>query len=328
MREALYGGLDALGANRLLRHLRRDHVAVLMYHGLVPAGSGIRAWTMVDQDGFRCQLSHLRDHCDVVSIAEALAPGRRTGHRRRVVLTFDDGYRSVYELAFPLLREFGMPATVFVTTAFVDTDGMFWYDRIIGALQDQRIDALDAGAFGLGRFPLAARSPADRWDRIQDVLEAVKWRAYDRREAIADWIAAQHPIPDAIRDRFGMLRTRDLREMVASGLVEAGSHTHRHEILTQIDGEAAGETIRTSLQELAAMTGRAVTTLSYPNGDHDPAITACVARHGVAAAFTTRSGDWMPGTDPMRIPRYGVSAFDSEERFRAIVSGLAGLVQA
>jgi peptidoglycan/xylan/chitin deacetylase (PgdA/CDA1 family) len=43
----------------------------------------------------------------------ASAPGKH------LAVTFDDGYRSVFELAFPILRAAGMPATVFVPTALI-----------------------------------------------------------------------------------------------------------------------------------------------------------------------------------------------------------------
>lgn len=323
MKEILYRGLDALGANALARRLHARGVAVLMYHGLVPDDSCIEAWTMVRQGAFRRQLAHLKEHYDVVPVGRALESRGRCG-RRRVVLTFDDGYRSVFELAFPLLVEYGAPAMVFVTTGFTGTAEIFWYDRIIAALQDRRIRELDARPVGLGLFPLAARSPAARWDRIQLVLEAVKRGAYREREQVADWIAAQHPFAAELRERFRLLRVEDVRTMAGSGLVGFGSHTHRHEILTKLAAGEVEETIRTSVAALGGMVGSAVTTLSYPNGDHDPGVVASAARNGVSTAFTTRRGEWTAAQDRMQVPRYGVSAFDSQARFHAIVSGLAG----
>ncbi len=56
--------------------------------------------------------------------------GNPAGLKNAVVITVDDGYLDFYEIAFPALREAGLPATLFLTTRFVDGDIWLWPDQV------------------------------------------------------------------------------------------------------------------------------------------------------------------------------------------------------
>ena len=61
---------------------------------------------------------------------DALDHGRALP-RRAVVVTFDDGYDDNYRVAFPILRELGMPATFFVSTGHIDSGRAYAYDWLV-----------------------------------------------------------------------------------------------------------------------------------------------------------------------------------------------------
>lgn len=103
--KAVFAGLDLL-ARRL------DGPRVLIYHQ-VGGGSGLEM--EVEPDAFRQQVDWLADHAEVKHLDAAIADGDGA------VLTFDDGYRSLYEVAYPLLRERGIPFTLYVTTDPVES---------------------------------------------------------------------------------------------------------------------------------------------------------------------------------------------------------------
>lgn len=108
------------GVTRTLR------VPLLMYHYLStpPADADIyRRDLSVSPELFAAHLDRLlAEGYTVVSlyaVIDALQRGAPLPPKP-VVITFDDGYRDNYENAFPLLRERGMPATIFVVTDFID----------------------------------------------------------------------------------------------------------------------------------------------------------------------------------------------------------------
>lgn len=84
----------------------------------------------VSAEKFRQQLTYLRDNNYRVVPLSALIgflQGKAALPKQAVVLTIDDGYRSTFEIAYPLLKEFGFPATVFLYTDFMGArDAMSW----------------------------------------------------------------------------------------------------------------------------------------------------------------------------------------------------------
>src|SRR2546425_12529657 len=91
---------------------------ILMYHKVdrIPRGARyLRNYVLPEQ--FAAQLDALaRWGHRTISFADWLAyrRGRATLPRRPIILTFDDGYRSNYDIAWPLLQRHGCPATVFL----------------------------------------------------------------------------------------------------------------------------------------------------------------------------------------------------------------------
>lgn len=98
---------------------RSNRVVVLCYHSIHPD----RSFASAGPSQFRRQLAWLKEACNVVPLDTLLrmpigeSPGRPT-----VALTFDDGYDDNHEFALPLLLEYGVPATVYVTAGFVNRD--------------------------------------------------------------------------------------------------------------------------------------------------------------------------------------------------------------
>lgn len=109
--------------------LGADSAVVLMYHRF---GEDRHPSTSIRVDQFEAQLQHLREGgYNVVPLADLLAAIDAASELpdRAVVITIDDAYRSVYEVAYPRFKEYAFPFTVFVATDPVDVgagDYMTW----------------------------------------------------------------------------------------------------------------------------------------------------------------------------------------------------------
>src|SRR5262245_35207660 len=95
-------------------------LAILGYHKVgAPSPGAWETWFYVPEHTFLGQLSYLRDNgwqvIDLATMLRGLTAPTELPHRAALI-TFDDGYRSVLEVALPCLRRFGYPAVHFVPT--------------------------------------------------------------------------------------------------------------------------------------------------------------------------------------------------------------------
>lgn len=173
-------------------------------------------------DGFRCDLDFLLRHFRPVSMNEARAHIRKEKIVARPAfhLTFDDGLREVYDIVFPLLREKGVPFTVFVNSAFVDNRDLFFRHK--SALLADRL-----------RREAPARSPAD--------VMTFGFRDQDRLDATAKRIGVD--FSDFLKTRRPYLSTDELKEMTTGGATIGGHGVDHRPYADLSEEEQARQTL-------------------------------------------------------------------------------------
>jgi peptidoglycan/xylan/chitin deacetylase (PgdA/CDA1 family) len=117
----LYKLFFVLRLPELARFWNRANITILCYHGITER-SGIdsddRSGIAVSRNLFLAQLTYITRRYTVISLSDYLA-ARRTGSRlprHAMILTFDDGLRNFLTVAAPVLKELGLPATMFLVT--------------------------------------------------------------------------------------------------------------------------------------------------------------------------------------------------------------------
>jgi len=202
----------------------------------------------------------------------------------RVMFTFDDGWKDNYTIALPVIRAYGMPATVFVCPGLIGRTLPFWPEAIASLL--------------------GSASPPVPSAEIESIIETLKtYSAERRRQYIARLCELRAPAHG--RHAYSADRTvswDDIREMDAAG-VRVGCHTQTHQILTTVPPQTARQEIRESKRAIEAVLYRRCSLFAYPNGNTSEATRRILAEEGFTAAFTTEKGAWTSGTDPMAIPR-------------------------
>jgi peptidoglycan/xylan/chitin deacetylase (PgdA/CDA1 family) len=126
-----------LGTGWYQRRLDRDvfpGVLVLCYHGVRSdrwrADEPSFPQLHIDAETFDSHCRVLRESCHPISLEDwrAARAGTRALPARPVLVTFDDGYRSVFDVARPILKRHGIPAVVFVCTNPIRDQQLFWFD--------------------------------------------------------------------------------------------------------------------------------------------------------------------------------------------------------
>jgi peptidoglycan/xylan/chitin deacetylase (PgdA/CDA1 family) len=304
------------------RHKGEGRVCIINYHRILASADALFE-SEPTVATFRWQMELLARNFNVLSLdsmVEALSAGRVPP--RAICITFDDGYRSVHDLALPILRALNLPATVFVTTGTLD-GGTMWNDTISEAVRCHQGTELDLRAIGLGRFPLATVEL--RRNAVQRLLDHTKYLTPEGRLVITGAMGrlCGVPAPD-------LMLTRKMIRTLAENQVDIGGHTITHPILARAPDALACHEIREGKRQLEDIIGRQVRYFAYPNGkpgiDFTPRHVQMVKDAGYAAAFTTVMGPATSRHDRFHLPRsrpWDTSRFLFASRLLAWLAGRA-----
>jgi peptidoglycan/xylan/chitin deacetylase (PgdA/CDA1 family) len=274
--------------------LRRPGVIVLMYHRILGADRSL-VGTAVER--FAAQMRWIAGNCEAIGPEELVERARRPSRLRPAVLiTFDDGYRDYHDLAYPVLRELGLPALVFLATSFMDAGGTIWTDDLQWSLLATRRDHV--------RLPWRDGPPVPLPDtRARDELgkqACAHLKTLPEGERLAALSALFTELGELPRRERQMLTWEEVRR--TSDLTRYGGHTHTHPILSRLGREDAEREIRTCRERITAETGRPPQYFAYPNGrpgDYTAETQEILRRNGFTVAFSTSEGiagadsDWM-----------------------------------
>jgi peptidoglycan/xylan/chitin deacetylase (PgdA/CDA1 family) len=247
---------------------------------------------------FSARMEHIARHYVVLPIedlADRLRDGRAPSNA--LALTFDDGYRDSLTHAAPILARYGLPATIFLTTGYVGTSEMPWYDLLALGLKTTRREAVSLRTGE--QLPL--HSTGERLGALQATLRHLKTLPDEARRRVVgrmiDDLAPSAPAEEK-RLRLSWGEVDALRGLGFS----IGAHTVNHPILSRVEADAAWREIHGSKETIERMLGARVRGFAYPNGgadDYSPETVRLVERAGFTCAVTTRRG-----LNTTRTPRF------------------------
>lgn len=274
-----------MGAGVYARRLRRQTfpgVVVLNYHGLRraawPASTIAFANLHVTVETFEDHCRLIRETCDPISLDDwrAARSGSRPLPDRPVVITFDDGYRTVLTLGAPVLRRFALPAAVFVCSEPARARRLLWFDAV-------------------------ARK------RGEAAVEPLKSVSHQEWEA-----GVGTGVPTSGDDPQALLTPDEVGALSSVDGFEVGAHTANHPILASATPDVQRSEIAENKRCLEQWTGKPVRAFAYPNGrphvDYTAQSVRLVRELGFDFAFCTRSDFARPSDDPLESPRFLILA--------------------
>lgn len=308
----LYGALCYYsGASSVQRWRARggDRLRILGYH-------------RIDGRSFEAHLRFLTRHYRIVTLHEAHRMLARESplQPEALALTFDDAHRSFYTQVYPLLRRFGVPATLFVATDYVGTGKFYWFDLV-----DAILDRTTESEIRIGDevYPITRDDRAGSKELVKNRLKAMPEA---RKSAALEALVARSGFPGVQPvEEARVIEWTDAAEMLASGLVDIGAHSCSHSILTRVPLAVARREIGESRRILQQRLGVPVDFFAYPNGgpqDFNREVMRCVQQAGYLAAVTLVEGVCRPDDDPFAWRRISVSGGFTRQALAAKVAGL------
>lgn len=247
-------------------------------------------------DVFAEEIEFLRAHFQIISLAAMVQELSKTSPNLsgRVVLTFDDGTRSTFTTAYPILKRAGVPATLFVCPGLVDSGHWLWNREC-----RYRLFSLPAAKFAELADSLGVGNASPN-----TLVEWLKTLPTRSRLHIEQVIRAQTPgyCPTADERNQNELMSWDELAALDASLITIGGHSTNHPILACCSSQELGHEISDCRTLIEARLGRPVEFFCYPNGEFNPLVVNLV-RETYAAAVTTRPGFVTGGANVFQLSR-------------------------
>ncbi len=277
-------------------------------------------------DNFESALRFLTKYYTPVRLQDVLTESNE--HKlplRPVLVTFDDAYASVREVAAPLCKQYGVPAVFFVNAAFLDNRQLALDNLVCYAANVMGLSTINVAADRVtARKGVELLSVEDVFNRFLPTISLAAREAF--RKALVELLGTRETELAAQAQLY--LTSRQLRDLTGFDF-EIGNHTLTHiscRSLTQqdLDGE-----IDRNKTELEALSGQDVRSFSVPYGcakDLPDELVVHLQRTGHQAAFLVESIANQPHADRFGLNRVSIkvaghAAFFSEieilPRFRS-----------
>tara|TARA_R100000027_G_scaffold1740_2_gene1934 strand:+ start:3218 stop:4108 length:891 start_codon:yes stop_codon:yes gene_type:complete len=277
---------------------------VVYWHNILPDSIGVwnDALPRITLEEFEKQIGWIARHFEPWPLAEVLNyRDDRISSKRRLAITFDDGFRGVHEFALPVLKKFGWTGSVFILNQFEETDPSqnlmhseileilfritrepVYLNHRLGSDPEKRL------AYGAEKIHLRPLTPQERTEFCHRASKILKVSMDEVRE-----FAANHPTT------YSKLNLKEQQDLVSQDWT-LGAHTTHHPRLTTLSPTQQESEIGPSENYRRSGSPR---IFAYPYGDFDSQSASVVESLGFDAAFTTKPYPIQQTDNPFQLPR-------------------------
>ena len=317
--------LTTIKVHLLFRVINKKRFVILVYHGILKEKTSISCWWQLPLDKFEWQLEYLKKHYVVMHLRDVID---KIQHQEYLpdnvaVITFDDGFENNYTVAYPLLKEFNLPVTIFLTTDLIGKHQMLWPDKLFVLFLETKVKEIDLSNFGLNIFDLTSvEARQESFNLISNQLKTLRLNKKQELINFIENVLSEERIPTDYCDNFKLLSWEQVNQMNKTGLVHWGAHTCTHEILSNLDDSDLDDEIRKSCSKVSSYGNNLL--FAYPNGnkkDFDQRAKVILQELNVACSLTTISGLNSYSQDVHELKRIEIDNNMTRNRFKLLCSG-------
>jgi len=318
-----YSGMLAFFS--LLRRFffNRSNFVILMYHQVLEENDVEKDYVQpglyVSRQVFEKQMAFLSEKYNLLSLERVteILEKNQSPPLKSIVITFDDGWRDNYLYAYPILKKYNVPATIFLATDYVGTDKMFWFLEASILMTNNRLTKKQLGEL-IAKYAGETDSSKILSDRglknsddipsVRDwFIESLKRLDAANVQAILKELSARNEMTaDSIKVNRSMLTWEEVMQMNHNG-IDFGSHGCSHRIMPALTDAEIQRELRESKRIIEQRLGREIKLFAYPNGNYSNHIREMVQDCGYVCALAT-GGKKEPesGTDLYSLKRINV----------------------
>lgn len=317
-------------ADSLFRILNNNKLMIVTYHGVTTNHYNLPIWTQLPVSVFRRQLDFIMSHYTIISLERLLEfiRGEADLPVQSALLTFDDGLKNNYTVVFPLLKELRIPATIFLTSEFINSTNLLWFDELYLLLRELHFQGSRIAELDLFPEIIILKEQGGEFSYFE-IVNRMKRLPASQREKLLQTLRKQAFInSDIYRDDFCALDWEQIKVMKDSGLVSFGAHTANHEILTNLSEDGLVTEVVDCRKTLEMHLGCPVLSFCYPNGypglDFSITHKKFLKNKGFLCAFSTENRLNSLDMDPFALGRFSVGNDETSnpDYFRLKTSGM------
>lgn len=214
--------------------------------------------------------------------------------RNSCLITIDDGDRTFYDVIFPILLKYQLPAILFVSPKIIMNNQNFWFQEIRD-FDKTNLNKIICNYFNNDLSEYSNGSILKNC-KIEDIWKIIN--EYKNKYGFQS------------KKQYNM-SIEQLKEVHKSKIVKIGAHTQNHPILRNENNETSKKEITESILDLEGIIDDKVHYFAYPNGtpnlDYNNREVSYLKENGIRLAFTTEARNLSIDVSPLEIPRYGIS---------------------
>lgn len=242
---------------------------ILVFHGINQTGGTQFNSRFVSKSYFEKFVKYISSHYNVISLDDFYRKKFKK-NTLNIALTFDDGYLNNYEIAIPILKKYGIPASFFVTTIH-ENASFLWPDFLdLVTFHTPKKEVLFDGKyyqknikneFACDGFTLKNRAKTLPYEKILPLYDLFN----------EDWIKLQEK---SLEEYWQLMNIDQIKEVANDELFSVGSHSKTHSNLTKIDIEEAKAEILKSKNFLETICNQTVDEFAFPFGIYSKELVA------------------------------------------------------
>jgi len=302
-----YSGVFHLFFTLYVKMKKRSYPVVILFYHRFKEGNEATVLAKLWIKSFEHQMLYLKKWYNVISLDTLIEriKNKEDFSCPTVVITIDDGFRDNYDLAYPILKDLDLPATIYLTSGYIDTLEAPWVDVIGTALNETKRDMLSCPEL-FGDQDIAISTHARKAELLHGIYKKLLYLEHDHKVGLVNQVLRslrQGSNPET-RER-AMLNWEEIREMSQHG-ISFGAHTVTHPTLSRMDIEEAKAEIIESKQIIEKELGRKAHHFAIPNGQNEDFTESLrdFCRQGLfESVVSTNYGCVTTSSDPYNLPR-------------------------
>jgi peptidoglycan/xylan/chitin deacetylase (PgdA/CDA1 family) len=323
-----------LGVFAFFRWLNRFRVPILTYHGVLRNPDKHKREYLdvnfIDENCFQRQMHYLSRKYHPISLSKfvELLIEQKRPPKYSVVITFDDGFKNNYTIAYPILQKTQTPFAIFLTTGFIGSKNqMLWTQKIKWMIYHTCKKSISF-KMGSSKISYSLKTPVEKEYATEKILSYLKSISVHLRQADVK-LLEQALMDDKLAnttdaEKYEFLNWENVGQMAKNG-VEFGSHTINHSILTTLGTEDAFEEINKSKEQIEQVLQTKCTLFSYPNGttkDFNESHKILLKEAGYSCALTQIPSLNDIGVHPFELRRLNIDRGHDFLVFMATITGV------